>query len=585
MSTPHKCQEVYNKRQAGTSVAALADEYGVSQSSIRNWLKKAEAAPKAKAAKATPKKSVTDSGVSGVSEEVFVTIRQKLDEGASVLSLSKEFGLSRYKVDQIKKSNVVEHENNVVAISKKTVTANNVSVGNIIKVEEDGDELLVIGVAEIAENQYEILAHELAVVREKYGQVPEEDAITITQDEYYPVGMDETTTRAYDLMIRAFDEALEKGGKLDIVINTIVGRTKGTNNGHFYGGESICSKYEQHSVTVDAHDQPYMEQLGAVYATDKDNEQVMIDLHKIISVGGVEQNPDYAEVDAADLEANAQTTAHIKAVVDKGSLAKGAPRAMVTPNQIKLVVDNKVLTTSKGNNNFVAVAEAIKAKDYDKAIRLMDQATAIEEYSEGLFKVVNGRITYEGWPIVHDGFTRRIMYMLRTSNLDGLKNAAAFIGKLMDNPSNRVTGRIMDFMKFADIEMAEDGDIYAYKAVKGNYMDCHSGKISNTPGTVVVMRRNRVNENDNETCSYGLHVCSLSYLPKYAGSGVTSNRILRVKLSPADIVSIPTDYKDAKIRCCRYEVMEDVTAAYRQRKLKIDHNGAFAIADSDKNYE
>jgi hypothetical protein len=87
-------------------------------------------------------------------------------------------------------------------------------------------------------------------------------------------------------------------------------------------------------------------------------------------------------------------------------------------------------------------------------------------------------------------------------------------------------------------------------------MDCASNTFDNSPGKTVTMPRNQVDEDDQRTCSAGLHVCSKSYIGHF-GSG--SDRIVSVKVHPRDVVSIPVDYNDAKMRTCGYVVLEDVT--------------------------
>jgi len=67
------------------------------------------------------------------------------------------------------------------------------------------------------------------------------------------------------------------------------------------------------------------------------------------------------------------------------------------------------------------------------------------------------------------------------------------------------------------------------------------------------MNRAEVNADSNQTCSTGLHFCSLSYLSGYhGGEGV----IIIVKVDPADVVSIPVEYRNTKGRCCRYTVIK-----------------------------
>jgi hypothetical protein len=79
--------------------------------------------------------------------------------------------------------------------------------------------------------------------------------------------------------------------------------------------------------------------------------------------------------------------------------------------------------------------------------------------------------------------------------------------------------------------------------------------MDNSPGTVVEMERNQVDDNKDQTCSTGLHFCGLSYLDHFGGS---DSRVVIVKIDPADVVSIPSDYNGAKGRACRYEVIGEM---------------------------
>jgi len=93
----------------------------------------------------------------------------------------------------------------------------------------------------------------------------------------------------------------------------------------------------------------------------------------------------------------------------------------------------------------------------------------------------------------------------------------------------------------------------AYKKVRDNFMDVHSGTMLNAPGCIVEMERNKVDDDKNNTCSTGLHFCAESYLRSFGGE-----RTVIVKINPADVVSIPSDYNDAKGRACRYEVIGEL---------------------------
>lgn len=64
------------------------------------------------------------------------------------------------------------------------------------------------------------------------------------------------------------------------------------------------------------------------------------------------------------------------------------------------------------------------------------------------------------------------------------------------------------------------------------------------------------------------------------------------KVNPADVVSIPTDYNDAKMRCCEYKVVREIEEFYREAKTEDvlsrspistgeDSSYPFAIQDED----
>ena len=64
-----------------------------------------------------------------------------------------------------------------------------------------------------------------------------------------------------------------------------------------------------------------------------------------------------------------------------------------------------------------------------------------------------------------------------------------------------------------------------------------------------------VDDNQNNTCSSGLHFCSQEYLSSF---GDSSSRTMILKINPRDVVSIPTDYNNSKGRACRYEVIGEL---------------------------
>ena len=133
-----------------------------------------------------------------------------------------------------------------------------------------------------------------------------------------------------------------------------------------------------------------------------------------------------------------------------------------------------------------------------------------------------------------------------------------FIVKLYQNPSSVARQELFGWLENADMPITTDGDFIAYKRVRGTYRDIHSNTLTYSVGRVVEMSRLDVDDDRNRTCSAGLHFCSRSYLPNFSSNAGT-DRIMLVKINPADVVSIPADYNDSKGRSWRMEVVGETT--------------------------
>lgn len=224
---------------------------------------------------------------------------------------------------------------------------------------------------------------------------------------------------------------------------------------------------------------------------------------------------------------------------------------------------NRFISITKGMNVYNAdpshpefkKALALLVDDkIDEAIALIDLKKAVEEYSRGNCVIKDGIVKYGDIQIT-SGLAKRIVTSMREG--EDFERYVEFLNNVMLNPSRKVVSRLFDFLQANDIEITDTGKFIAWKRVSHDYKDIHSGTFDNSPGKFVVMPRNQVDEDDNVTCSEGLHVCSKSYLDHYAtGPGY---RTLKVEVHPQHVVSIPIDYNNAKMRTCCYKVLEDVT--------------------------
>lgn len=187
-----------------------------------------------------------------------------------------------------------------------------------------------------------------------------------------------------------------------------------------------------------------------------------------------------------------------------------------------------------------------------------DSNPFVQQYLvKGIINVDRNGVTFNGENI-QNALADRLMLVLES----GLRLGPwiRFAENVYQNPAEYSRDELMLWLDKADLPITDDGCFLAYKVVRSDFKDLHSGKFDNSPGQVVSLPgRQSVDPNRAKTCSYGLHFCSKDYLPHfgYMGGG---NKVVLVKVNPADVVSIPNDYDNTKGRTWRYEVIEEVPA-------------------------
>jgi len=222
---------------------------------------------------------------------------------------------------------------------------------------------------------------------------------------------------------------------------------------------------------------------------------------------------------------------------------------LVTSSVITIVTDTDTLTVPVSHLAFDKVKQALKEGDYVEAIKLADAAVVVNTFGEGHVYVKDGVVHWNGTPL-HNSLTKRISAMIR----DGfdVNPMVKFLENLMENPSSRAIKELYRFLECNNLPITPDGFFLAYKNVNVNYRDKHSNKFDNSIGATCEMARNQVMDDPNQTCSTGLHFCSINYLNDMWGH---DGHTMIIKINPADVVSIPVDYDNSKGRCCKYVVL------------------------------
>lgn len=235
---------------------------------------------------------------------------------------------------------------------------------------------------------------------------------------------------------------------------------------------------------------------------------------------------------------------------------------ILTAGGIHMVIQGKPVTVAKSDKHFQTVVDALNKKATEAEVLdiLENEKRRLEaavEVAPGI-EMKGGQLFYQGEVVAGVLGTRMLQMVEEGFNLAPM---AAFLANLMNNPSKRVVDHLYAFLEHGKNPITDDGYFLAYKAVRADYLDIHSGTFDNSVGRVVTMPRNRVNEDPSQTCSAGLHVCSYDYLPSFANA---NGHVMVCKVNPADVVAIPRDYNDTKMRVCRYEVVSEYEGYYKQ---------------------
>ena len=246
---------------------------------------------------------------------------------------------------------------------------------------------------------------------------------------------------------------------------------------------------------------------------------------------------------------------------------------VIQGNNVTVVIGNQPHTISKTHITYQKVVDAIKANDWETVKDVIEPKKVVLNYGQGNVSIQGDKLFWKGTEF-HGALATRMIQMLQ----DGftIEPMVLFMENLMQNPSKRAVDELYGFLEKNNLPLTPNGHFLAYKKVRGDFKDCRTGTMDNSPGKVVEMERNQVDDNKDNTCSSGLHFCSQEYLKSFGGE-----RTVIVQINPADVVSIPSDYNGAKGRACRYVVIGELgvnpedafTAPVQERANEIEPHG------------
>lgn len=224
----------------------------------------------------------------------------------------------------------------------------------------------------------------------------------------------------------------------------------------------------------------------------------------------------------------------------------------ISDRSISVLIDNKMKTIHSDHSAFKRLREELAKPDQSADVirECVDLTSFIARVSFGKVQISDDQVRYNGNP-VGEVIATRLLAMVK--NGDDPEPLALFLDLLMQNPLESARNELYLWLEAGHAPFTPDGHFLAFKKVRDNFRDCHSGKFDNSPGKIVEMPREQVDTDRARTCSTGLHFCQHGYLSCFSGQ-----RTIIVKINPADVVSIPCDYNNQKGRAWRYEVVGEV---------------------------
>lgn len=227
---------------------------------------------------------------------------------------------------------------------------------------------------------------------------------------------------------------------------------------------------------------------------------------------------------------------------------------ILTQSAITIVITGmSPFTMSREHKMFDRLVTAVNDKDIKEVIKLIDISRTVKEFTNGMVTVKDGQVFLDG-EVLHDVIAERILEMYN-QDID-FTYMVKFLENLVQNPSQQSRNELYLFLENGNMPITEDGRFLAYKWVNNDYTDCHTGSFDNSVGKVHKMERRDVDDDRRNTCSNGFHVCTHGYT-KFG------SRLMVVAVNPRDVVSVPIDYNNAKMRVSEYEVMyEEKPEAY-----------------------
>lgn len=222
-------------------------------------------------------------------------------------------------------------------------------------------------------------------------------------------------------------------------------------------------------------------------------------------------------------------------------------------------------------------------ENYDEIVRLAnnDDERVFELFSPtemlNRLTALSDRISYQNGRLYVDGdeaegaIVEHILRLVKEKD-PNIEATVKFYENILMNPDQHSREQAWGWLDSHDFTITTDGYIVGYKGVHGDSAEgYHSreagtawvngekieGQIPYKTGDRITMPRSEVTHDPAVGCSIGLHVGTWKYAQNFK-----HNQVMEVHVHPRDIVSVPTDCNEEKMRVCAMDLKGFVTSPH-----------------------
>lgn len=245
-----------------------------------------------------------------------------------------------------------------------------------------------------------------------------------------------------------------------------------------------------------------------------------------------------------------------------------------TPSMLTVVSDDGLIrvAVSRADISYPALHDYVVTQGGQDIHRISEIAVESKAAIEEVISAVEQAVDDVAYSVQHGDPVADVVFdHAQRISTEGTspKVLGRFAARLAKNPSGPSRSQLFAWMAAEGFTLTRKGLIVGYKAVTEDFRSLHhgaepvtitqqdgtseviTGQVPYPVGATVEMDRDVVNADRDYGCSVGLHVGTYAYAQGFVGG---RGHIMLVLVDPADVVSVPKDSNNQKMRVSKLTV-------------------------------